>query len=187
MAVNVTQNHYRFLRYDNTWAEWQAGPYSQESLHAFQVLPGRRDCIDCHMPAGRTGTVDHTCPMGPSLAAPNRNLRVEVFAIRRIQAGSSGSERLDAPLENQPVTVSPGAHVVIDVLVENRGVGHVFPAATESGENVWLEFEVRDAAGHALASPPSPHRYGQLALDRYGKALTSRRTWRTMVSRCRQS
>jgi tetratricopeptide (TPR) repeat protein len=175
MAVGVAQNHYKYLRYDNTWADWQSGPYSQESLRAFRVSPQRRDCVDCHMPRGVRGGTDHGCPAQPATAAPNRDLRVEIFALRQ-QTGQAGAERLDAPLENRPIAVSPGSPLEIDVVLENRGIGHSFPAATRSGESVWLAFEVRDASGRLLfASPsksdPSAHRYGQLALDREGVPL----------------
>lgn len=175
MAVGVAQNHYKYLRYDDTWADWQSGPYSQESLHAFRLSPQRRDCIDCHMSRGVRGSADHACPAQLATESPNRDLRVEIFALRQ-QTGMAGAERLDAPLENRPIAVSPGASLDIDIVVENRGIGHSFPAATQTGESVWLAFEVRDASGRLLFASPSErdlsaHRYGQLALDRDGSPL----------------
>jgi tetratricopeptide (TPR) repeat protein len=176
MAVNVSQNQYRFLRYDDTWAEWQRGPFSGESLHSLGIDRRKMSCIDCHMPRDAQGKVDHSCRAGEASLTPDRDLRVEIFALRRGQP-----ERLDAPLADRPASVPPGTSAVVDVLIENRGVGHAFPAATKTGREVWLEFEMLDAQGRRILASPRvagrpdemTHLYGQMPLDRKGAELSS--------------
>jgi len=203
ISVNLPQNRYKFLRYDDTWAEWQAGPYSGESIHTFATDIRPRDCVGCHMPPAKGRDItgephDHACPGGATQreqrTEQNRQnvLRVEIFALRRAQNGAQGGqERLDAPLSRVPAVVTAGQTAMVDVLVENVGIGHAFPTGVPDLRDAWLHLTISDAQGRVLlqsgtADSPSPpaiqnpkskiqnsvaHRYGLLALDRAGRPL----------------
>lgn len=170
LSVNIPQNRYKFLRYDDTWSEWQQGPYSGESIHTFVTSPKPRDCVDCHMPPTTARDIagairDHAClgrATPQSRAGDERPLRVEIFALRRAQtAAQGGQERLDAPLARAPTVVSPGQTVTVDVLVENVGIGHAFPTGVPDLREAWLHFTVSDARGRlrfqsGTADSPAP-------------------------------
>jgi Flp pilus assembly protein TadD len=151
LSVSLPQNRYKFLRYDDTWSEWQKSPWSGESIHGFHTVVRPRDCADCHFPptAGRDASGmahDHTCPR----AAPNP-LRVEVFALRRKPLTPEGLEQVDAPLAARQAVVASGESVAVDVLVENHGIGHAFPTGAPDLREAWIEFTVSDAQGRILA------------------------------------
>jgi tetratricopeptide (TPR) repeat protein len=170
LSVTPAQNHYKFLRYDDTWSEWQQSRFSGESLHTTLNEPARKDCVSCHPPHAKyLGYHDRDVKRLQDL---KDSLRVEVFALRR-EAGSQGTERLDAPLSGRPVAVQAGRPVTIDVLIENTGIGHAFPSGAPDVRDVWLQVVVEDGAGRMLlasgAEMEGAHRYGLAALDRRGK------------------
>ena len=52
MSYNLPQNHYKFLRAEDEFGTWQAGPDSGQTIHGF-APPGPTDrCQDCHEPHG---------------------------------------------------------------------------------------------------------------------------------------
>lgn len=180
LSVTPVQNRYKFIRYDNTWADWQAGPYSGESLHTWGQVEHSKSCAACHFPltAGRdiSGCVhDH----GHSARNPEQPaLRVEIFALRRESAAQTRPEQLHAPLEGRAVVVWSGEMLRIDVLVENISVGHTFPTGVPDLRKTWISFVVMDARGRVRLqsglreNDANAHRYGLLTLDRQGKLLS---------------
>jgi tetratricopeptide (TPR) repeat protein len=193
LSVNMPQNHYKFLRYDNTWADWQSSPYSGESLHTYTTAP-RKDCVSCHMPAAGTSPDrsrfhDHACLSTPPSALPSDALKVEIFAVRHDFGKPGVPERVEAPLPTSSAAARPGEAITLDVLVENRGIGHAFPSGVPDLRDAWLALTVTDAAGKPLFQSDMPphtssiehrpskidnpnlHRYGLLALDRGGRPV----------------
>jgi tetratricopeptide (TPR) repeat protein len=194
LSVNAPQNGYKFLRFDETWSDWQASGYSGESAHVFEDAPQRADCVDCHFQAGGKGSshLDHSCglanhgihePGGSGLTPASSGLHVEVFALLR-GPSEAAPTRFDAPLSQSAASVKPGQTVVVDVVVENRGIGHSFPSGLPTARDTRLEFTVTDRAGRALLAEPGPpkrfassqgkppasgvHTYGMVALNREG-------------------
>ncbi len=166
LSVTEVQNHYRFLHYDDTWPEWQAGPFSGESLHAMGVAATTRTCMDCHLPLRRGGARDHdTEPALPPV-------QVEVFALRGQSAIPGGPEQVEAPLDRRTAYLAPGDTTLVDVLVENRLIGHAFPTGVPDLRDAYLEVSVQDGQGRTLLRSAAPHRYGLLPLGRYGHRVT---------------
>lgn len=70
-----------------------------------------------------------------------------------IGATRAGRTRALFPEEAE---IRGGQRVVFDVLLQNIRTGHRFPGGTRDMQNVWVEIDVRDAAGRLLAvSRPS--------------------------------
>jgi len=67
---------------------------------------------------------------------------VDVGAVR------AGRRRYLLPEESR---LRGAERLVFDVLLENRGTGHRFPGGARDMQDVWVEVEVRDAAGTLLA------------------------------------
>jgi tetratricopeptide (TPR) repeat protein len=163
LSVNVAQNHYKFLRYDDTWSDWQKSPFSQESLHTFATVPVKRSCTDCHFSAGAQeqtigATHNHACPITPGTNgqfSKDKDLRVEIFALHMEGVGKPGLNVLVAPLSGSQVSVAPGTTVTVDVLVENRGIGHAFPSGVPDLRDAWLSFTVSDPQGRVLMASTS--------------------------------
>jgi Flp pilus assembly protein TadD len=193
LSVNAPQNGYKFLPYDETWAEWQAGPYSGESAHVFQTAK-KASCADCHFIPGRgadpAGPIHSHAGSQPMQEFAKRDvnhimdsLRVELFGIRR-ETGPGQPPQFDAPLNAVPVRLVAGETVTFDVLVENRGIGHSFIGGLPSSRSAWLEVRASAITREKETGRPrdgEAHAYGLWALNRNGKQV-GRDDFYTMVS-----
>ena len=192
LGVNVPQNRYRYLHYDDTWMDWQNSPFSGWTVHTFEAGQSRHSCTDCHFAGGTSRAGDLNAPSGAGRAGLpaedgsergkilrlKRCLRVEIFALKRAGARSLA---LAAPAGSVPATVAPGEEVVADVLVESRGVGHAFPTGEPDLCEMWLDFRVLTEGGRVIFQSgigPNPgmlardaHTYGLVGLDRQGERL----------------
>ena len=93
---------------------------------------------------------------------------------------------LGAPIDRVAPAVSPGQTVRVDVVVRTRKVGHFFPSGTVDAFDVWVEFEVFDAAGERLfwsgrvadggegPVDPGAHFYRALQVDAHGNPINKR-------------
>ncbi|TNF59290.1 MAG: hypothetical protein EP303_08410, partial [Deltaproteobacteria bacterium] len=73
---------------------------------------------------------------------------LEGAVIVDIGAVRAGQRRYVLPEESR---LRGGERLVFDVLLENDGTGHRFPGGVRDMHDVWVEVEVRDAAGKLLA------------------------------------
>ncbi len=93
---------------------------------------------------------------------------------------------LAAPINRSQPVVQPGETVRVDVVVRTRKVGHFFPSGTVDAFDVWVEFEVLDAAGRKLfwsggiaedgdgPVDPGAHFYRALQVDAHGNPINKR-------------
>jgi hypothetical protein len=102
LGVNVPQNRYRYLHYDDTWMDWQNSPFSGWTVHTFEAGQSRHSCTDCHFAGGTSRAGDLNAPSGAGRAGLpaedgsergkilrlKRCLRVEIFALKRAGARS---------------------------------------------------------------------------------------------------
>ncbi|MBK7976974.1 MAG: hypothetical protein IPK07_28175 [Deltaproteobacteria bacterium] len=89
--------------------------------------------------------------------------------------------------------VKPGATVELRINTTNVGIEHHFPAAPLDLIDLWLEVDLRDAAGRVLLAsgalderghlPPDAHRLGGYVLDNQGERLQFHRIWDTREDR----
>ncbi len=101
-------------------------------------------------------------------------VRVDVIAVRAASSPMKAITIPDAKIESQ---LAAGTPYLVDVVVENTKVGHKFPTGTADSNEIWLEFEVRDATGKLVAdsgylTPQKPTK-GTLALVAPGGELDS--------------
>ncbi len=85
--------------------------------------------------------------------------------------------------------VHPGSTVELRINTTNVGIEHHFPAAPLDLIDVWLDVELRDAAGRVLLASgavdergyvdPAAHRLGGYVLDEHGRPLEYHRIWAT--------
>jgi tetratricopeptide (TPR) repeat protein len=171
VSFNVAQNHYKFLRGQDEYGDWQNSYVSGNSAHGFLPPAQPKRCQDCHDEHGSIGqSVNRSISQKP--------VAVDIFALRRAPQNSR-EEDLIAPLDE--FAVRAGESVVVDVVVHNRGVGHDFPAGVTDIKEVWLEFKVADASGRMLFHSgrrdargfvdAAAHFYRLVALDRAGQRL----------------
>ena len=73
---------------------------------------------------------------------------LEGAVVVDIGAVHAGKRRYVLPEESR---LRGGERLVFDVLLENQAAGHRFPGGVRDMHDVWVEVEVRDAAGRLLA------------------------------------
>jgi hypothetical protein len=73
---------------------------------------------------------------------------LEGAVVVDIGAVHAGKRRYVLPEESR---LRGGERLVFDVLLENQAAGHRFPGGARDMHDVWVEVEVRDAAGRLLA------------------------------------
>ncbi len=204
--VRLTEpvNEYRWLRGQDEYDNWHDSGISLNAARTFYLPETRRVCQDCHMPleaaplgdlAAENGLVRSHRFLAANTALPyvradsvtlrrteeflrDGVLRVDVFAVR------FGDDEIAFALDGEPPILEPGERVVVDVVVRNLAVGHTFPGGTNDSNQGWLEVELLDADGRALAGSGSiasngrldslAHVYGSVLLDRDGQRIQRR-------------
>lgn len=194
-------NGHRWLPGQNEYDAWHdsgAGGFSARTF--FPPAPEQKRCQDCHMPrieaddpAARDGTVaDHAFP-GANTALPavlgdapwvTRN-QAFLEGVVSVDVGAIEIERPEGALRRLApqgvVALPPGAAVTLDVVVRNRGSGHLYPGGIADLREAWLEITLRDDAGSVrLASgwldargnlDPDAHRWNAVLLGPTGEPL----------------
>jgi tetratricopeptide (TPR) repeat protein len=104
-------------------------------------------------------------------------MRVDVFALRRLDADGGEKELVTALDTTQPL-LAPGEKIEVQVVVRNKGVGHAFPGGTNDSNEGYLEFLVALDGTTVLHSgwigpdkqlDPAAHRYGSVVIQHDGE------------------
>jgi len=182
-----------FLAGADDFGPWARSAYAGSDGERVDLEVEERDCRGCHMPrveaqlpdvVARNGRVASHYFVGAHtwLAA----MRNDPSALARVRAFLADSIRVDVVavraehvtlLPLQRAELSPGARVLIDVVLENRSVGHHFPGGTRDIQDTRLELELRDALGNSLASSgPDAHPLRAEMLDGDGRGVGAHAT-----------
>ena len=214
-SFNVPQNGYQLVHGSDEWGTWQNGPFSGRAARtAGMRTEAQRSCLDCHFPLRANGAFSHASP-GAGLwlstlsnnskcdAPPNsllpRSLGVDIFALRR-RTGNGIQEEWIAPLDapTSGTALHAGETCLLDIVVNNRSVGHEFPAGYQDIQEAWLEVTLHDGRGRVLAEsgrisaqeetlPTDTHSYRMIPLDRSGNALERHELWRQVTTATRRT
>ena len=163
-------NDYKWLRGQNHYDSFLLSGVSGHGVQSF-YYPERAvsRCAECHMPlvpsedlAARTvdatgalavyahhfpaanTAVPHLLDLPDEVNEHHRAmlkdaLRVDVFAIR---AGADIDAPVTAPIRPRIPALTPGETYVIDIVVRNLRVGHLFTEGTADSNEVWLDLTV---------------------------------------------
>jgi tetratricopeptide (TPR) repeat protein len=154
-------------------ADWQDSPYAGAGAARIDDPIEPKDCLGCHMPnepaprgdaAAEDGHIashrfagGHTwlaAMLGdPEQLAHQREMLARAITVDVAAVRTDG--RWTLPADGAPV--EPGAHLELDVVIRNRGVGHRFPAGVRDAQDTWLEVTVRDARGQILGRSGHGH------------------------------
>lgn len=206
-ALPKQLNHYKWLLAINLYQEWQASSYSHRSPLPFYSKP-YSTCETCHMPQVAAETKDYSAKGGMiashrwiagNTAVPfyykykeqlekteaflqDDKLNVDIFALRR-----NGNPQFIAPLGNVSYELNPGDTVETDVVIQNKGIGHSLIPEQRDIFQAWVEFTVKDAAGHVLGQSgnlepsghldPTAHSFVARMLQQTGKLQQGHQVW----------
>lgn len=130
------------------YTSWKEGPYHNPRHLKFK--PGKKqNCNDCHMP--RTTQQERPVPVSPShrFAASNSALPFINGDTKQFRAVEKflKTKVLHTKIHNILIYANM---ITFSVMVENTGVGHLFPAGPLDINEVWLEVKVEDKNGNVI-------------------------------------
>jgi tetratricopeptide (TPR) repeat protein len=170
VSIDVPVNRWRFFRGQNEFDNWHDSGVPQNAARTFYLPKEAKSCRDCHMqledaPLGdvsaKNGKVRSHRFLAVNTALPY--VRGDFDSIERIEAFLRDAklsidvfalERADGTLvraiDRAKPALAPGAEVVFEVVVRNKGVGHTFPGGTNDSNEGWVDFRVTDESGREL-------------------------------------
>ncbi|MEM9530407.1 MAG: multiheme c-type cytochrome [Pseudomonadota bacterium] len=203
-------NDYRWLRGQNHYDSFLLSGVSGVSVSSF-YYPAKAEpnCNGCHMPyrpsddfgartvAGQDQSVvhDHLFASGNSALTKLKDLpgsvldahremledsvTIDLFGLR--EANIDGAQQ--APLGAEPVTLTPGATYVLELVLRTRTLGHLFTQGTADSNQVWVELvllhndepvAISGAVNSAGEVDPAAHFVNAFVLDREGRRIDRR-------------
>lgn len=208
--IPKTLNGYKWLRAFSVYDEWQQTSWSRQTPLPFYQKETASNCQTCHMPRGPAmndyGAKDHQLAShrwpGANTAIPyfydypeqmkvteeflKDNLGIDIFAISKRDAGQ---EHLIAPIDRQNFNLLAGETLTVDVVIQNRKIGHNLVPEQRDFYESWVEFTATDSAGreffHSGALKPdgfldeNAHTYTNRLVTNDGKLVDLHQIWTT--------
>jgi Tfp pilus assembly protein PilF len=98
---------------------------------------------------------------------------------------------LIAPLGRQSFQLSPGEEITVNVVIQNKKIGHSLVPEQRDFYEAWTQFEVTDAAGKSLAKSgyltanntldESAHTYANRLISKQSELLDLHQVWDTRI------
>jgi tetratricopeptide (TPR) repeat protein len=119
-------------------------------------------------------------------------LNVDIFALEKEDAAASSADQvLVAPLGLTAFSVAPGATLIADVVVQNKGIAHSFVPEQRDFYEAWVDFTVKDSSGKTLAESgflqpdgnldPSAHSFTNRLINNKGELNDLHQIWHNRV------
>lgn len=207
-------NGYKWQRAFSVYDEWQQSSWARESVLPFYSKPTTSTCQTCHMERAPVAVGDYGGPdgklsshrwLGANTAIPtffgfdeqlrltkeflrNDRLGIDIFALHEV--GSSVGAPI-APLDKTAFALLPGETVVIDLVIQNKGIGHGFIPEQRDFYEGWVEFTATDARGHQFfhsgflnpdgSLDENAHSYTNRLISSDGTLLDRHQVWKTKI------
>ncbi|HTW81931.1 MAG TPA: tetratricopeptide repeat protein [Terracidiphilus sp.] len=209
-ALPKMLNHYKWQRAIFLYDEWQQSSFSKQNPLPFYSKPNST-CQTCHMKPEEIKTKDYGEEPGKiashrflgantvmakyfnydeqmqrTIAFLRDNvLNVDLFAIER-----NGRDVI-APVGSVPFDIAGGDDLIVDVVIQNKGIGHNLVPEQRDFYESWVEFEAKDASGktimHSGGIEPdgtldkSAHSFTNRLVNERGKLNDLHQVWDTRV------
>lgn len=212
-AVPKLLNDYKWLRAFSTYDEWQQSSWAKESPLPFYRKESVSTCQTCHMPpvaaatdyGAKNGKAASHRWLGASTTIPiiygydqqlekviaylkDDLLGIDFFAINKRQ---DGKDQLIAPLGRTPFQLTPGEDVTVNVVIQNKKIGHSLVPEQRDFYEAWVEFQVTDATGKSVAKSgyltaqntldESAHTYANRLISKQGELLDLHQVWQARI------
>lgn len=209
-AIPQQLNGYKWLRAFSVYDEWQQSSWSGRSPMPFYKKERTRVCQDCHMPPtniAQKGDVDSYVPshrfVGANTAIPTYYdyatqlegvrrfmrdaLAIDVFSITR-----ENGDKVEtvAPVGDQDLALRAGDNITVDLVIQNKGIGHSLVPEQRDFYESWVEFSVSDQSGVLFRSGgldpnghlfPEAHSFTNRLIDRNGQSILQHQIWHTRL------
>jgi tetratricopeptide (TPR) repeat protein len=211
-ALPAELNGYKWLRAFSVYDEWQQSSWSRESALPFYHKDKTSTCQNCHMPlelsedsyVAKDGKISsHRFP-GANTAIPTYySYSDQIEAVRKLMANSLNMDFVAVSCKHQKkiseislidgatLSVSPGDEITMDLVIQNRGIGHNLVPEQRDFYESWVEFTATSAGGKLLAHSgglnqdgsldEAAHSYTNRLIDRSGNSLFLHQVWNTRL------
>ncbi|HKD78055.1 MAG TPA: tetratricopeptide repeat protein [Candidatus Angelobacter sp.] len=210
-AIPAELNGYKWLRAFSVYDEWQQSSWSRQSALPFYQKDKVSTCQDCHMQPSAANS-DHTSHNGtiPSHRFASANTAIPAYysypdqlqAVRdrlrdslavdffRATIEHQGCSSEISPLGSNAFRVRPGDWITIDLVIQNRNIGHSLVPEQRDFYESWVEFKATNSNTNLLHSgaldsngmlDPSAHSYMNRLIDSTGKLLNLHQVWNTRL------
>ena len=175
-ALPKTLNDYKWQRAISLYEEWQASSFAKQSPLPFYVKESVSTCQTCHMPRETVETRDEGAKqgrlashrwLGANTLIPqyygydvqerrtieflqNNVFNVDIFALEHGMEADGTTGKVVAPLGLVNYRVDPGERVTLDVVIQNKGIGHSHVPEQRDMYESWVAFTVKDSTGKPL-------------------------------------
>ncbi|GAA3748699.1 hypothetical protein GCM10022270_03370 [Terriglobus aquaticus] len=217
-ALPQTLNGYKWQRAISLYDEWQNSSFAKESPLPFYTKDSVSTCQTCHMqrealtgtdPGAKHGQLASHRWLGANTIIPqyykfdeqskriaeflkNSVFNVDVFGIER---GSANPEKpnanLTAPLGNVSFGLRAGEPVVVDVVIQNKGIAHSHVPEQRDMYESWTAFTVKDSTGKVIFESgglqpngelePSAHSFTNRLVNVHGTLNERHEVWNNRI------
>ncbi len=199
---------YKWLRAFSVYDEWQQSSWSKETPLPFYKKDSVSTCQTCHMRAvesssdsaakngkiisHRWAAANTAIPLyygyKDQLAEVEQNLKAELISIDFFALEKQHGAEV-APMAQHDFDVSPGELLTVNLVLQNRGIGHSLVPEQRDFYEAWVQFTVADDHGAVLfdsgALDPqgnldeSAHSYTNRLVGDSGEWLDRHQVWAT--------
>jgi Flp pilus assembly protein TadD len=175
-ALPKMLNDYKWQRAISLYEEWQSSSFAKQSPLPFYVKDSVSTCQTCHMPREAVETHDQGAKqgklashrwLGANTMIPhfygydvqerrtveflqNNVFNVDLFALEHGAGAVQTAQKVAAPLGMVAFHTDPGERVTLDVVIQNKGIGHSHVPEQRDMYESWVDFTVRNGAGKLL-------------------------------------
>ncbi len=188
-ALPKTLNGYKWQRAISLYDEWQNSSFAKQSPLPFYTKDSVSTCQTCHMqreqligtdPGAKKGQLVSHRWLGANTVVPQyykfdeqakriteflkaNVFNVDVFGIERGNAApDTPNANLTAPLGNVSYALRAGEPVVVDVVIQNKGIAHSHVPEQRDMYESWTAFTVKDSTGQVIMESGGTEPNGEL-------------------------
>jgi tetratricopeptide (TPR) repeat protein len=197
-ALPTMLNGYKWQRAFSVYDEWQNASFSQQNPLPFYTKASLSTCETCHMQkmalrlpdaGAKHGELASHRWLGANTLVPqyykypdqaaavvkflqNNVFNIDLFGVEHGATAAQGHGDVSAPLGLASLQIAPREHVVVDVVIQNKGIGHSHVPEQRDMYESWVNFTVKDQAGKVLEE--SGYLQPDGALDASAHSFTNR-------------
>jgi tetratricopeptide (TPR) repeat protein len=210
-SIPAELSGYKWLRAFSVYDEWQQSSWSKQSALPFYQKDSAATCQNCHMQPSSAHDHNSVTGMVASHRFPGANTAIPTFynypdQLEAVRARLSNTLAVDffrITIEHKNHTtersnlglnafkVKPGDWITVDLVIQNRGIGHGLVPEQRDFYESWVEFKASDSKNTEIFHSgrlksdgqldPSSHSYTNRLIDKSGKVINLHQVWNTRL------
>jgi tetratricopeptide (TPR) repeat protein len=204
-------NTYKWLRAFSVYDEWQQSSWSRETPLPFYKKTSTSTCQTCHMPlsdakfdnAAKNGKVVSHRWAAANTAIPQyfgykeqmaeveKSLKDNLISIDFFALEKEAASEAIAPIAQRSFEIAPGELVTVDLVLQNKGIGHSLVPEQRDFYESWVQFTATDERGNIVFDSgsldpngyldESAHSYTNRLIGDNGQLLDKHQVWASKI------